>query len=209
MPSSIDGVNHSAARTPAASDATAGPGQYPDSPPADSEQRRTGEEAAIDPDRRRRRKRGRESWPHEPPRQRQRGGIDRDAAEHHERQARVPRTADVEKAEHLAGLGHAGEREAAAKQHPGEERERARPHSAPSQRPVTVAVTMPSSMNTMVAAIERRDRRLVPHRPWPLVQPPPSRVPAPTSRPDAIKSAGPRGTVTAKAVGATHPPRPR
>ena len=43
-------------------------------------------------------------------------------------------------------------------------------------------------VNTIVAAIERADRRETPHTPWPLVQPLAMPVPTPTSRPAAIKS---------------------
>src|ERR1700704_2806394 len=41
-------------------------------------------------------------------------------------------------------------------------------------------------MKMTVAAMERRDRRATPQMPWPEVQPPPSLVPKPTSRPAAI-----------------------
>jgi len=37
----------------------------------------------------------------------------------------------------------------------------------------TAAVRIPVAMNVHVATSERRDRRLIPHTPWPLVQPPP------------------------------------
>ena len=38
-------------------------------------------------------------------------------------------------------------------------------------------------MNTSVATSERGESRAIPHTPWPDVQPPPSRVPKPTSTP--------------------------
>src|SRR5712671_1043613 len=41
-------------------------------------------------------------------------------------------------------------------------------------------------MKMTVAAMERLDRRATPQMPWPEVQPPPSLVPKPTSRPAAI-----------------------
>ena len=47
----------------------------------------------------------------------------------------------------------------------------------------------PAAMNVSVATIERAEKRLMPHTPWPLVQPLPRRVPIPTSRP-AIASTG-------------------
>ena len=50
---------------------------------------------------------------------------------------------------------------------------------------VTATVTTAVTMKTMVAAIERVDSRPIPQMPWPEVQPPPSRVPKPTSSPAA------------------------
>ena len=44
---------------------------------------------------------------------------------------------------------------------------------------------MPLAMNTSTATSERAERRPNPHTPWPLVQPPPMRVPNPTSSPAA------------------------
>ena len=38
----------------------------------------------------------------------------------------------------------------------------------------------------IVAKIERKDKRLMPHMPWPLVQPLPIFVPMPTKKPAAI-----------------------
>ena len=55
---------------------------------------------------------------------------------------------------------------------------------------MTKTVTIAVAMNVSVAAIERGESRPTPHTPWPLVQPLPSRVPKPTSRPAAIS----RGT---------------
>jgi hypothetical protein len=43
-------------------------------------------------------------------------------------------------------------------------------------------------MKDKVAAIERGERRATPQTPWPLVQPLPSLVPKPTSRPAVIRS---------------------
>ena len=44
-------------------------------------------------------------------------------------------------------------------------------------------VTIPNDMKVRVAVTDRGDRRPRPHTPWPLVQPPPMRVPIPTSNP--------------------------
>src|SRR6185295_1543016 len=42
---------------------------------------------------------------------------------------------------------------------------------------------MPVAMNTITATSERSEKRPSPHTPWPLVQPPPMRVPKPTRAP--------------------------
>ena len=108
-----------------------------------------------------------------------------DAADHDEREARIPRAAgDVEEAEHLRRLRHA--RDARARRRTrGRRRSRRRLDfiAAPPTWRTTNTVAMPTAMKTSVATIERGDRRLMPHRPWPLVQPLPRRVPKPTSRP--------------------------
>ena len=41
-------------------------------------------------------------------------------------------------------------------------------------------------MKMAVAVMERAESRAIPQMPWPEVQPPPSRVPKPTSRPAAM-----------------------
>src|ERR1700730_14375265 len=45
------------------------------------------------------------------------------------------------------------------------------------------------NMKMAVAVMERPESRAIPQMPWPEVQPPPSRVPKPTSRPAAITTA--------------------
>src|SRR6185295_10904079 len=50
----------------------------------------------------------------------------------------------------------------------------------------TNTVTIAAVMNTSAATSERVDRFARPHTPWPLVQPPPICVPAPTSSPDTV-----------------------
>ena len=54
------------------------------------------------------------------------------------------------------------------------------PHSAWR---VIATTSIATAMNVTVAAIERGERRAIPQMPWPEVQPLPSRVPNPTSRP--------------------------
>ena len=44
-------------------------------------------------------------------------------------------------------------------------------------------VTAAAMINSPVAVLDRIDRRAIPQTPWPLVQPPPKRVPKPTYRP--------------------------
>ncbi len=57
-------------------------------------------------------------------------------------------------------------------------------------------------MKVSTATSERADRRARPHTPWPLVQPPPMRVPKPTSTP-AIRIIDDERTGAPIAVGAT------
>jgi len=49
---------------------------------------------------------------------------------------------------------------------------------------------MPLDKKISVAMNERKEKRLMPHTPWPLVQPLASDVPIPTSNPDKPKSNG-------------------
>jgi hypothetical protein len=48
-------------------------------------------------------------------------------------------------------------------------------------------VTKPAVIKLTVATMERMDKRLNPHMPWPLVQPDPMRLPKPTSSPAIIR----------------------
>lgn len=48
---------------------------------------------------------------------------------------------------------------------------------------MAVTVNMPTAMKMSVARNDRGLRRLIPHTPWPLVQPPPMRTPTPTKMP--------------------------
>ena len=61
--------------------------------------------------------------------------------------------------------------------------------------------TIAAPMKIKVAAMERNDKRAIPHTPWPEVQPPPSREPKPTSSPapaTTTQLAGIRGTDSVK-----------
>ncbi len=92
-----------------------------------------------------------------------------DRAAHDEGERRVPAARDVEEADHLARVGHAGDDEPDAEhQAGGESGERVHIRCL-----VTKTVAMPAAMNAPVATSERGDRRDSPHTPWPLVQPAP------------------------------------
>ena len=52
-------------------------------------------------------------------------------------------------------------------------------------------------MNVAVATSDARDRREMPHTPWPDVQPPPTRVPNPTSTPATISTGVEAGVAAA------------
>src|SRR5487761_2323292 len=54
---------------------------------------------------------------------------------------------------------------------------------------------MPAPMKASTFASERKDSRLRPHTPWPLVQPLPMRTPTPTSKPASTSSTGPAAVV--------------
>jgi hypothetical protein len=55
---------------------------------------------------------------------------------------------------------------------------------------------MDTPKNTAVATTERHERSARPHRPWPLVQPEPMRVPKPTSSPPMSMAGGDASTST-------------
>ena len=59
---------------------------------------------------------------------------------------------------------------------------------AKKRRVAIATVTAPVAMNVAVATRDERDNRETPHTPWPEVQPPPTRVPNPTSRPATIST---------------------
>jgi hypothetical protein len=64
----------------------------------------------------------------------------------------------------------------------------------------TKVVTIATPRNTPVATSERNEKRAIPHTPWPLVQPPASEVPYPTSKPASTSKA--LGNVVRTATGA-------
>src|SRR6185369_11306192 len=153
-----------------------GPGTIADEPPAGAEERRADDEVAIDPAAAQRRIAGRfaeRTGGREAAQERDHG----DAADHDEGERRIPRAAgDVEKAEHLRRLRHAGDAEPDGEEEAADEADRG-PHGVPPTWRTMKTVSMPAPMKMQVAASERGDRRLTPHRPCPLVQPLARRVP--------------------------------
>ena len=194
-------------------------GAQPAEPPADAEQRRAGDQgrveiAACREVERRVEPRGAAAPQHQPVQQ----GVGDHPPAHHERQARVPPTGDVEEADHLRGLGHARDQQARAEQraaHRGEHQRHdlaaaaadrgGRDHDTP---PAITAVITPVVMKVATATSERADIRDRPHTPWPLVQPLPSRVPYPTSRPATTRSGSERTDGPTSAGCATTPTTP-
>src|SRR5690606_32229126 len=111
---------------------------------------------------------------------------------HDEREARVPVSGHVEKADDLGRLHHARKREADTEEQPREQGgDVLLHHETPSRWRTTNTVTTPVSTKLRVATSARGDRRPSPHTPWPLVQPPLMRVPKPTRNPPSTSR--PRG----------------
>ena len=78
----------------------------------------------------------------------------------------------------LRGFAMPGEPQADAEQESGAEGGESQARAASRK-----VAAMPVAMKTITATSERSEKRPRPHTPWPLVQPPPMRVPKPTSRP--------------------------
>jgi hypothetical protein len=90
-------------------------------------------------------------------------------AAHDEGKRGIPGAENVEKADHLARIGHAREDETDAEDKAcGESGE-----GAHGKCLATNTVAMPARMNAAVATSERGESRDSPHTPWPLVQPEP------------------------------------
>ena len=106
---------------------------------------------------------------------------------HDDGELRPPLAEDVEKAEYVGGVRHAGDEKASAEQQAREQR-REEFHGAPAWR-TTNTVSTAADMKTSVATSERVDRFARPQTPCPLVQPAPICVPAPTSSPDIAAKA--------------------
>ena len=114
----------------------------------------------------------------------------RDGAAHDEGERRVPGAGQVQEADHLAGVGHAGNHQAPAEEKADGEFGcalqvgvfhgdvlRGCVHRTHSKCLITKTMAKPAAMKVPVATIERGDRRDSPHTPWPLVQPELRRVP--------------------------------
>ena len=92
---------------------------------------------------------------------------DAEGGAHDTEEARIPGAGDVEKAEDLGGVRHAGDAQADREQETGgESRERSRAHDAPPRTwRLTKTVTTAAAMKTIVATMERGERRAMPQTP--------------------------------------------
>src|SRR5260370_27326363 len=99
----------------------------------------------------------------------------------------MPRGSYVHEREPFAGPTHACDPQTDREHDARGERNGARTtlHGAPPPWRTRKTVSMPAAKNVSVAPIDRTESRLMPHTPWPLVQPPESLVPTPTKRPPA------------------------
>src|SRR4051812_31208076 len=93
------------------------------------------------------------------------GEADEDRAAHHEAERRVPVAEEVEEADDLARIAHAGKEQADAEHQAGGEGG----EGAHARCRTTKTVAMPAPMKARVATSERGESRDRPHTPWPLV----------------------------------------
>src|SRR5262249_14010100 len=93
----------------------------------------------------------------------------------------------VEKTDDLGGIHHLRddqpEPENDSRREGREQLLRGGAHGCAARCRTTNTVAIPAAMNATVATIERFEPRAMPHTPWPLVPPPPMRVPTPTRNP--------------------------
>src|SRR5581483_1054453 len=129
--------------------------------PAHTEDGCTGEKSPVDRARLGQIERGREHRRFSPEDQPHRDRVNADRAEHHEHQARIPRTEEIEKAAHLRRIGHAGDREADPEDEARDKSEQ------PTHRTCSAKNTVmkPVVMKVIVATIERFRKRLMPQTP--------------------------------------------
>src|SRR6185295_1706280 len=166
--------------------------------PADAEQRHAGDQARVDLRRRRPVKPLGGDRPRAVLDQAEQRRVDRDRADHDERERWIPRAADVEEAGDLGRDRHPAEDQAEGEQRAGHGGDGELDHAwAPTSATVIAAVIM----KVATAAIDRGDSRARPHTPWPLVQPSPMVVPMPTSSPATASTGRPR-TPAPNAAGA-------
>src|SRR5918994_1369138 len=121
------------------------------------------------------------------------------------RQARIPRPGDIEKGQHLGRVDHLRDGKPEAEQNAGDKRHQEPEHDQPIRWRTTNTVTIALAMKVIVATIERGAKRAMPHTPCPLVQPPPSWVPKPTSKPPRINI----GQEASMTMASPSPLRPR
>src|SRR5439155_23565925 len=115
----------------------------------------------------------------------------------------VPVTEEVQEAEHLARVGHAREAQARRDHQPAQEGGgHASSHRGPPSIRANATTSAPVLMKVIVATMALFESRLTPQMPCPLVQPPPRRVPKPTTAP-ATSRTGRAAWLTANAPGRT------
>src|SRR3546814_19060101 len=130
----------------------------------------------------------RPAWPYEavseprtcivaPARQLKRVQADQYRTAHHEAERWIPGAGDVEKADDLDWIGHAGQRQAKTEQGAADQREHDF-HRRPASR-ITNTVSTAQPMNVATAASERPDSRARPQTPCPDAQPFPRPPPTP------------------------------
>src|SRR5215472_11913107 len=156
-------------------------------PPADAEERRARDQPPVEVLLGRQREPARKQRVRAPEHQAEPRDRDRERAADDEEQRRVPFPGDVEKADDLGGVHHLRDDQPQAendsRRESGKQLLRRGAHGCTTRCRTTYTVAIAVAMNTIVATIERFEPRAMPHTPWPLVQPPPMRVPKPTRNP--------------------------
>jgi hypothetical protein len=107
MPASIAGTKMSVRFASNASEVMAGPGQNPDSPPANAEDRRTENHSSINFLQRREEKALSQEGPWPAQDEPVTGECHHDGPQHHKDEARIESAGEIEKVEDLGRIGHA------------------------------------------------------------------------------------------------------
>ena len=96
---------------------------------------------------------------------------------HHEDEARIEASGEIQEVLHLGGVCHARDQKPDAEDKSGCHVDEVPHHQPPITWRMIKTVTKAVAMKMQVAAIERGESRAMPHTPCPLVQPPPKAVP--------------------------------